>query len=156
MDEPVTWDQLIEAAEQTGTTMAVQGRKNESLMVWVNALVESAGGSILAPDQENVPAVDVEPTINSEAGADAADHAEDRRLVRGAARSALPVRRSHEPRSRPRTAASWSTGRTSGPPSTPASRTAVCRRTSRTTSAGRVTRRRSRARRARRRSAASV
>ena len=72
MDEPVTWDQLIEAAEQTGTTMAVQGRKNESLMVWVNALVESAGGSILAPDQENVPAVDVEPTINSEAGADAA------------------------------------------------------------------------------------
>ncbi len=33
--------------------MAVQGRKNESLMVWVNALVESAGGTILAPDQED-------------------------------------------------------------------------------------------------------
>jgi multiple sugar transport system substrate-binding protein len=72
MEEPVTWDQLIEAAEETGTTMAVQGRKNESLMVWVNALVESAGGTILAPDQEEAPASDVEATINSEAGAEAA------------------------------------------------------------------------------------
>ena len=83
----MTWDQLIEAAEQTGTTMAVQGRKNESLMVWVNALVESAGGTSWRRTKRTSPADEVEPTINSEAGAEAADHADDRRFVRRAARS---------------------------------------------------------------------
>jgi multiple sugar transport system substrate-binding protein len=68
----VTWDQLIEAAEQTGTTVAVQGRRNESLMVWVNALVESAGGSILSEDSEGKDAADVEATIRDEAGKEAA------------------------------------------------------------------------------------
>lgn len=72
MEEPVTWDQLIAAAEETGTTMAVQGRKNESLMVWVNALVQSAGGTILEEGQEDAPADEVVPTIDSEAGAEAA------------------------------------------------------------------------------------
>ncbi len=71
-NEPVTWDQLIEAAEQTGTTVAVQGRRNESLMVWVNALVESAGGSILSEESEGAPADEVEATIRDEAGAEAA------------------------------------------------------------------------------------
>lgn len=71
-NEPVTWDQLIEAAEATGTTIAVQGRRNESLMVWVNALVESAGGSILSEDSQGKPAEEVEATIRDEAGAEAA------------------------------------------------------------------------------------
>ncbi len=69
---PVTWDQVIEAAEQTGTTVAVQGRRNESLMVWVNALVESAGGRILAEDSQGLPAEDVDVVIDDEAGAEAA------------------------------------------------------------------------------------
>lgn len=68
----VTWDQLIEAAEQTGTTIGVQGRRNESLMVWVNALVESAGGSILSEDSEGKEAAEVEATIRDEAGQEAA------------------------------------------------------------------------------------
>jgi multiple sugar transport system substrate-binding protein len=72
MEQPVTWDQIIEAAEQTGTTVAVQGRRNESLMVWVNALVESAGGTILSEESEGAPADEVEAAINSEAGAEAA------------------------------------------------------------------------------------
>ena len=72
LSQPVTWDQLIEAAEQTSTTVAVQGRRNESLMVWVNALVESAGGTILSEDSQGAPADDVEAAINSEAGAEAA------------------------------------------------------------------------------------
>jgi multiple sugar transport system substrate-binding protein len=68
----VTWDQVIEAAEATGTTVAVQGRRNESLMVWVNALVESAGGTILAEDSEGAEADDVEASIAPDAGAEAA------------------------------------------------------------------------------------
>ncbi len=72
MSQPVTWEQLIAAAEQTGTTVAVQGRRNESLMVWVNALVESAGGTILDPASEGLEAAEVEATIDSRAGAAAA------------------------------------------------------------------------------------
>jgi multiple sugar transport system substrate-binding protein len=71
-NEPVTWDQLIEAAEATNTTMGVQGRRNESLMVWVNALVESAGGSILSEESQGLPADQVEATIRDEGGAEAA------------------------------------------------------------------------------------
>ena len=70
---PVTWDQLIEAAEQTETTVAAQGRLNESLMVWVNALVESAGGTILDEASEGLAADEVESSLDAEAGAAAAD-----------------------------------------------------------------------------------
>jgi multiple sugar transport system substrate-binding protein len=56
MSQPVTWDQLIQAAQQTGKTISAQGTRSESLTVWLNALIESAGGSIIAenstdPDQ---------------------------------------------------------------------------------------------------------
>lgn len=72
MSQPVTWDQLIEAAEKTDTTVAVQGRRNESLMVWVNALVQSAGGTILSEGEAAETAEDVDATINSDAGKEAA------------------------------------------------------------------------------------
>jgi multiple sugar transport system substrate-binding protein len=45
--QPVTWDQLVEAAQQADTQLAVQGIRAEALTVWVNALVESAGGSVI-------------------------------------------------------------------------------------------------------------
>jgi multiple sugar transport system substrate-binding protein len=48
MTRPVTWDQLIAAARKTGTTISAQGIRSESLTVWLNALIESAGGSIIA------------------------------------------------------------------------------------------------------------
>ncbi|WP_308123605.1 extracellular solute-binding protein [Modestobacter marinus] len=56
MSQPVTWEQLLQVAEQTGTTVSAQGTRSESLTVWLNALIESAGGSIIAenstdPDQ---------------------------------------------------------------------------------------------------------
>ncbi|GAA3398187.1 ABC transporter substrate-binding protein [Cryptosporangium minutisporangium] len=69
---PVTWDQLITAAEKAGVTFAAQGRRNESLMVWVNALVESAGGTILSPDSEGKPADEVTSGLDSDAGRQAA------------------------------------------------------------------------------------
>ncbi|WP_345711602.1 extracellular solute-binding protein [Kineococcus glutinatus] len=73
MTQPVTWDQLIDAAERTGTTVAVQGQRNESLMVWVNALVQSAGGTILDPASEGAEADAVAATIDGEAGVAAAE-----------------------------------------------------------------------------------
>ena len=69
---PVTWDQLIQGAARAGVTFAAQGRRNESLMVWVNALVASAGGTILAPGSEDEPADDVRAELDSPAGAEAA------------------------------------------------------------------------------------
>ncbi|MCC2334411.1 extracellular solute-binding protein [Cellulomonas wangsupingiae] len=71
MSQPVTWDQIIDAAEQQDVTVAVQGTRAESLTVWVNALVESAGGHILDnPDEEDPQAVT--PSLDSDAGRTAA------------------------------------------------------------------------------------
>lgn len=65
---PVTWDQLIQGASRAGVTFAAQGRRNESLMVWVNALIASAGGSILAPGSQDLPADKVKGGLDSPAG----------------------------------------------------------------------------------------
>jgi multiple sugar transport system substrate-binding protein len=43
----VTWDQVIAAAQGADSTIAAQGIRAESLTVWLNALVESAGGEIV-------------------------------------------------------------------------------------------------------------
>src|SRR5688500_18985711 len=56
MEQPVTWDQLIEAAQAQEKILSAQGRRAESLTVWLNALIESAGGHIIEenstdPDQ---------------------------------------------------------------------------------------------------------
>ncbi|WP_369259181.1 extracellular solute-binding protein [Geodermatophilus amargosae] len=56
MTQPVTWEQIVEAAQATDTIVSAQGRRAESLTVWFNALIESAGGSVIAenstdPDQ---------------------------------------------------------------------------------------------------------
>jgi multiple sugar transport system substrate-binding protein len=56
MTQPVTWDQLVEAAQDQDKILSAQGRRAESLTVWLNALIESAGGHIIAknstdPDQ---------------------------------------------------------------------------------------------------------
>ncbi len=64
-----TWDQMIDAAVKTGTTVAEQGQKYEGYMVWINALVLSAGGSIL---QNNDAGRDATPTLDSPAGRSAA------------------------------------------------------------------------------------
>jgi multiple sugar transport system substrate-binding protein len=53
MSQPVTWDQLIEAAESQGKLLSAQGRRSESLMVWFNAMLESAGGSYIEESGES-------------------------------------------------------------------------------------------------------
>jgi multiple sugar transport system substrate-binding protein len=68
--QPVTWEQLIEAAEQQDTALAVQGIRGEALTVWINALVESAGGHVL--ENPEAPADQVKLGLESEAGQQAA------------------------------------------------------------------------------------
>ncbi|MCV2491727.1 extracellular solute-binding protein [Geodermatophilus sp. YIM 151500] len=53
MEQPVTWEQMVQVAEDQGTTIAAQGIRAEALTVWLNALVESAGGSIITETAEN-------------------------------------------------------------------------------------------------------
>ena len=73
-----TWDQMIKAAEGQHKVIAVQANRYEGYMVWINALVVSAGGEIIG----NVEAgKDATPEINSPAGDAAAE------IVGGLARS---------------------------------------------------------------------
>ncbi|MGH8775256.1 MAG: extracellular solute-binding protein [Jiangellaceae bacterium] len=52
--DPVTWEQVIDAAEQTGTTVAVQANRYEGYTVWINALIEGTGTSVLLNPEASV------------------------------------------------------------------------------------------------------
>jgi len=68
--EPVTWDQIIDAAAETGTTVEVTGSRYEGYMVWINSLIASAGGEIIEdPDAGR----DATPTLETDAGRKAAE-----------------------------------------------------------------------------------
>jgi multiple sugar transport system substrate-binding protein len=65
-----TWDMMIKAAESQDKVIGVQANRYEGYMVWINALVVSAGGEIIT----NVEAgKDATPSINSPAGNAAAE-----------------------------------------------------------------------------------
>ena len=68
---PVTWQQLMDAVKKTDKFLAVQGTKAESLTVWINALVESAGGHIL--ENPEAPAQQLKLGLDTPAGRAAAD-----------------------------------------------------------------------------------
>jgi multiple sugar transport system substrate-binding protein len=70
MSGPVTWDQIMEAAADQDKLLAVQGAKAESLTVWINALVEGAGGHVV--ENPEAPAEDVELGLETDAGREAA------------------------------------------------------------------------------------
>ncbi len=53
MTKPVTWDQVIDAAQSQRKVIGVQARLYEGYMVWVNALIEGAGGSIIESGADN-------------------------------------------------------------------------------------------------------
>lgn len=69
MSQPVTWDQVIDAAADAGGTVGVQANKYEAYVVWINALVQGAGGDIITNNEAGKDA-DIE--IDSEAGKAAA------------------------------------------------------------------------------------
>jgi multiple sugar transport system substrate-binding protein len=70
MSQPVTWDQIIDAADENDAKIGVQANKYEGYVVWINALVEGAGGHILEKADEGV---DAEITISDDAGKTAAE-----------------------------------------------------------------------------------
>ena len=71
MTKPVTWDQVIEAAADQGGTVGVQANKYEAYVVWINSLIQGAGGNILDPSTVES-GRDAKVTIDSEAGKAAA------------------------------------------------------------------------------------
>ena len=71
MTKPVTWDQLVTAAQQTKTQIGVQAKLYEGYSVWINALVASAGGKIV--DNPGATYQDIKMGLDSEAGKKAAD-----------------------------------------------------------------------------------
>ncbi|HVM20410.1 MAG TPA: extracellular solute-binding protein [Mycobacteriales bacterium] len=63
---PETWDELLDTADQLGTRIQETGRRAESLMVFFNALVESAGTSIVeTEDGEARIGLEKEPTVQA-------------------------------------------------------------------------------------------
>ena len=65
-----TWDQMTKAAVSQSKTVAVQANRYEGYMVWINALVASAGGEIITNVQAGKNAT---PAIDSPAGNAAAE-----------------------------------------------------------------------------------
>jgi multiple sugar transport system substrate-binding protein len=70
MTQPVTWDQLIDAASDNGGTVAVQSNKYEGYVVWINALISGAGGAIATDTDQGI---DATIEVDSDAGKTAAD-----------------------------------------------------------------------------------
>jgi multiple sugar transport system substrate-binding protein len=71
MTQPVTWDQVIDAAADNDGTVGVQANKYEAYVVWINSLIQGAGGNILDPETVEA-GRDAKVTIDSKAGEDAA------------------------------------------------------------------------------------
>lgn len=71
MTAPVTWEQVIDAAASQDATVGVQANKYEAYVVWINALIQGAGGDILDPDTVE-DGRDAKVTIDSDAGKAAA------------------------------------------------------------------------------------
>ncbi|MCT1601665.1 extracellular solute-binding protein [Kocuria sp. p3-SID1433] len=71
MSQPVTWDQIITAAGEQDKYLGVQGVRGESMTVWVNSLVESAGGSIVEGDPASVDTLQL--ALDTDEGRKAAD-----------------------------------------------------------------------------------
>lgn len=69
MSKPVTWDQVIDAAAKEGGTVGVQANKYEAYVVWINALVQGAGGEIVSDTEAGR---DAKVGIDSDAGRKAA------------------------------------------------------------------------------------
>ncbi|MCC9197038.1 extracellular solute-binding protein [Arthrobacter sp. zg-Y820] len=71
MSQPVTWDQIMQAAQDQGKFLGVQGARAESMTVWVNALIESAGGQIV--ENPDAPADELQLGVDTDAGKAAAE-----------------------------------------------------------------------------------
>lgn len=71
MSEPVTWDQIMDAAADQDKHLGVQGIKAESMTVWVNSLIASQDEQIL--EDPSAPAEEIRTNLDSPAGKKAAE-----------------------------------------------------------------------------------
>ena len=71
MTQPVTWEQVITAAQDQDRLIGVQGIRAEALTVWFNALIESAGGSII--EENSTDPEQIQLGLTSDAGVRAAE-----------------------------------------------------------------------------------
>ncbi|MHA7175211.1 extracellular solute-binding protein [Arthrobacter sp. Sr24] len=71
MSNPVTWQQIMDAAETQDKYLGVQGSQAESMTVWINALIESAGGQIL--QNPGAPANEIQLGLTTPEGEKAAE-----------------------------------------------------------------------------------
>lgn len=69
MSQPVTWDQIIDAASENGGKIGVQANKYEGYSVWINALISGAGGDVVSDTDQGA---DLSIDVDSPAGEDAA------------------------------------------------------------------------------------
>lgn len=69
MSQPVTWDQVIDAAADQGGTVGVQANRYEAYVVWINALMQGAGGDIISDTEAGR---DASVDLDSDAGREAA------------------------------------------------------------------------------------
>jgi multiple sugar transport system substrate-binding protein len=69
-DGTFTWDQMLDAAEETDRTVAVTGGRYEGYTVLINSLVAGAGGEILEDAEAGR---DAQPALDSDAGRQAAE-----------------------------------------------------------------------------------
>ena len=72
-----TWDEMIDDAVDKGTVVEVQSAQYEGLVVWINALITSAGGQIVNEQGDVV--------VNDTAKTGCRDREQARHLGRGAA-----------------------------------------------------------------------
>ncbi len=64
---PKTWDQLLDTADRLGTKVQETGKRAEALVVFFNALEESAGGHILTQGPDGTAQIDLPegPTVKA-------------------------------------------------------------------------------------------
>ena len=147
MEQPVTWDQIIEAASENGGKIGVQANKYEGYSVWINALISGARGPDRVRDREGRRRPDRH-RVGRRAGGRPGHRGAGRARRPPPPTSRCPTRAPPAPRSAATRAPSWSTGPTSG--------ATTATTGSATTSASPATPRPSRARSPGRRTAASA
>jgi len=69
MSQPISWDQMIDAASDNGGKIGVQANKYEGYSVWINALISGAGGNIIEDAEKGAEAT---VSVDSAAGETAA------------------------------------------------------------------------------------
>ncbi|MDQ4052332.1 MAG: extracellular solute-binding protein [Actinomycetota bacterium] len=70
MSQPVTWEQVIQAAADNNGSVGVQANKYEAYVVLINALVQGAGGDIVSNTEAGR---DTQVDLDSDAGRKAAE-----------------------------------------------------------------------------------